>query len=667
MANRGLYTFVRDSTRAASEPVDGRADLYAGERTALTFDEALQVLTKGWRFFAAHRRLVIIKTVIAISSMLLLLATPWPMKIIIDNVIDGHPLTGVAAHILLPLVGTDRIALLTVIVGFLFFTAIMGGISGDRSVPLNTDTGSGGLDQAGASGDAANNGWSAWNGILGWFETQITLDLTQRVNQDLRTAIYKHFLGSPLQLYDEQKIGDAVFRVMNDSAGVGEIFYRGVLRPLMALTMFIGALVVITTKFRGEPMIPIGCALVMPLVAIVGTFFSRVFRSRAQTMRERGSDIMATFEERLANVQLIKAFGAEAHETRNVDSASWASYTATLKLVAFIALMIAIVAPPILLMIIVGLNHLFGEVIDHRLSLGDVVLILSYAMMLGGPATDLGATWVGLQEPIAGLRRVFSVLDRPNEDVSGDAAVDLGKISQVELRNVSIAYEGGAPVVRDISFELRKGELIALAGPSGTGKTTIISSIPRFIAPCAGEILINETDTRRIPLDALRSRIGFVFQQEALFARSIADNIRYATPDASDERMREAARLAGAGEFIAALPQQFDTMLGRRGARLSVGQKQRIAIARALIRAPEVLVLDEPTAPLDPVAEAALMRTLRDLARDRIVLIVAHRSSALSICDRIVFVAEGTMIAMGPHEELRRTCARYREYLSVAE
>jgi ABC-type multidrug transport system fused ATPase/permease subunit len=667
MANRGVYALVRDSTRTASDPIDGPADLYAGERTALTFGEALRVLIKGWKFFAAHRRLVILKFAIAISSMLLLLATPWPMKIIIDNVIDGHPLTGVAARILRPLVGTDRVALLTVVVGFLFFTAILGGISGDRSVPLDTDTGSGGVDQAGAGGAAANNGWSVWNGLLGWFETWITLDLTQRVNQDLRTAIYARFLRSPMQLYDEQKIGDAVFRVMNDSAGVGEIFYRGVLRPLMALTMFLGALVVITTKFRSEPMIPIGCALVMPLVAIVGAFFGRVFRNRAQTMRERGSDIMATFEERLANVQLIKAFGAEAHETRNVDSASWASYTATLKLVASIALMIAIVAPPILLMIIAGLNHLFGEVIDRRLSLGDVVLILSYMMMLGGPATDLGATWVGLQEPIAGLRRVFSVLDRLNEDVSGDAAVDLGKISQVELRNVSIAYEGGAPVVRDISFELRAGELVALAGPSGTGKTTIVSSIPRFIAPCAGEIVINGTDARRIPLDALRSRIGFVFQQEALFARSIADNIRYATPDARDEGMREAARLAGAAEFVAALPQQYDTMLGRRGARLSVGQKQRIAIARALIREPEVLVLDEPTAPLDPVSENALMRTLRDLARDRIVLIVAHRSSALSICDRVLFVADGTMIAMGPHEELRRTCARYREYLSIVE
>jgi ABC-type multidrug transport system fused ATPase/permease subunit len=667
MANRGVYAFVRDSTRAASEPLDGRPDLYAGERSALTFDEALRALTRGWRFFAPHRRLVIIKSAIAISSMLLLLVSPWPMKIIIDNVIDGRPLSGVAARILLPLVGTDRIALLAVIVGFLFFTAILVGISGDRAVPLNTDTGSGGLDQAGASGDAANNGWSVWNGLLGWFETQITLDLTQRVNQDLRTAIYAHFLRSPLQLYDEQKIGDAVFRVMNDSAGVGEIFYRGVLRPLMALTMFIGALVVITTKFRGEPMLPIGCALVMPMVAIVGTFFSRVFRNRAQTMRERGSDIMATFEERLANVQLIKAFGAEAHETRNVDTASWASYTATLKFVAFIALMIAIVAPPILLMIIVGLNHLFGEVIDRRLSLGDVVLILSYAMMLGGPATDLGATWVTLQEPIAGLRRVFSVLDRLNEDASGDAGVELGKISQVELRNISIAYDDGTPVVRDISFELRAGELIALAGPSGTGKTTIISSIPRFIAPCAGELLLNGIDARRVPLDTLRSRIGFVFQQEALFARSIADNIRYATPDASDEAMREAARLAGAADFIATLPQQYDTMLGRRGARLSVGQKQRIAIARALIREPDVLVLDEPTAPLDPVSEAALMRTLRDLARDRIVLIVAHRTGALAICDRVLFVADGSMVAMGPHEELRQTCARYREYLSVAE
>ncbi len=650
----------------ASDRSDSRArDIYATERESLSFSEALRLLTKSWPFFAAHRRLVILKSTIAIASMLLFLITPWPMKIIIDNVIDAHPLSGIPARILLPVAGTDRIELLLVIVIFLIITVMLTGISGDDPTPVDTETGSGGLDQAGQSGGAANNGWSLWNGLLGLIETSVTLDLSQRVNQDLRTAVYTRFLRSPLGLYGDQKIGDAVFRVMNDSAAINEVFYRGVLAPIMSITMFVCALIVISAQFSNEPMIPIGCAMILPLVALGGALFTRVFRDRAQTMRERGSNIMAVFEERLANVHLIKAYGAEGRESDTVDRASWNSYSATLKFIGFILAMVVLLTPPILFLIVIALYHLFGEVIDQRISLGDVVLLMSYGTMLARPMGELGAVWANLQAPISGLRRVFSVLDRLDEDQARDGEVDPGRISRIELRNVSIAYDDGVPVVHDISFELRSGELVALAGPSGTGKTSIICAIPRFIEPCAGEVTVNEIDVRRISHEKLRERIGFVFQTEALFSRSIADNIRYGVPDATDAHMREAACIAGAADFIDTLPEKYATMLGRRGARLSVGQKQRIAIARALIRKPDVLVLDEPTAPLDPGSEADLMRTLREIARDHIVLIVAHRAGTLAACDRILFASDGAMVASGTNDELRHSCASYREYLSI--
>jgi ABC-type multidrug transport system fused ATPase/permease subunit len=454
---------------------------------------------------------------------------------------------------------------------------------------------------------------------------------------------------------------------MNDSAGISEVFYRGVLAPFMSITMFVCAFIVITAQFSNEPMIPIGCATLLPIIAIAGAFFSRVFRDRSQTMREQGSNVMATFEERLANVNLIKAYGTEERETYAVDTASWKSYAATLKLIGFILAMVVILTPPILFLVMSGLYHLFGEVIEKRLTLGDVVLLMTYGGMLARPMGDLGATWANLQLPISGLRRVFSVLDRPDEDHARGGDISPGKITHIELRNVSIAYDDAVPVVREVSFELRAGELAAFAGPSGTGKTTIIGTIPRFIEPCAGEILINGIGSRRIPLDVLRNCVGFVFQQESLFSRTIADNIRYGLPEATDAQVHEAARIAGAANFIDTLPEKYATMLGRRGARLSVGQKQRIAIARALIRNPDVLVLDEPTAPLDPGSEADLMQTLRGLARDRIVLIVAHRAGTLAACDRILFASDGAMVATGTNEELRRTCAPYREYLSITE
>jgi subfamily B ATP-binding cassette protein MsbA len=649
-------------------PHDSRVhDLYANEHASLNFREAFRLLIKSWVFFAPHRRLVILKSIIATTALMLFLLAPWPMKIIIDNVIDAHPLTGISARILTPIAGTNRVTLLIVVVLFLLVSVILTGMSGDDPHPVDTDVGSGGLDQAGTTAKDANNGWSLWTGVLGLIETYVTLDLTQRVNQDLRTAIYSRFLRSPLGLYGDQKIGDAVFRVMHDSAGVGDVFYRGILAPIMSITMFICALIVLTAQFSNEPFIPLICAAVLPVIAIGSTLFSRIFRDQAQRMREQGSNVMAVFEERLANVHLIKAYGTEARETRVVDTASWGSFSATLKMIAFIMVLIVILAPLVGFIVISVIYHLMSEVIANRITLGDVILIASYGFMMGRPMGELGATWAFLQGPISGLRRVFSVLDRLDERQArgGDVAVET--IRDVEFRKVAIGYDDAIPVVRDISFELRTGELAAFAGPSGTGKTTIICSIPRFLEPCAGDILINGIDARTLSLDALRNRVGFVFQQEALFSRSIADNIRYGAPDASEAEMREAAGIAGAAEFVESLPEKYATMLGRRGARLSVGQKQRIAIARALIRKPDILVLDEPTAPLDPGSEAALMRTLRDISRERIVLIVAHRANTLALCDRILFVRDGTMVATGSDNELRRTCAPYREYLAVAE
>jgi ATP-binding cassette subfamily B protein len=213
-------------------------------------------------------------------------------------------------------------------------------------------------------------------------------------------------------------------------------------------------------------------------------------------------------------------------------------------------------------------------------------------------------------------------------------------------------------------MSMRAGEMVALAGPSGCGKTTLIHSIPRFIEPSAGTIAFDGVDSRAVAPDTIRARVGFVFQNESLFSTSIEDNIRYGSDDGSQADVREAAAMAGAAEFIDRLPDGYSTMLGRRGARLSVGQKQRIAIARALLRRPEIIVLDEPAAPLDPASESELLKTLTVLARDRIVIIVAHRAGTLAACDRVFFVHDGTIAASGTHAHLLATNRAYQAYLA---
>ncbi len=654
---------------ATSPAADSRANLlYAGERERVGAAEALGLMVRSWRFIREHRRLLAFKCVLAFTSLTFFLMSPWPVKIVIDNVIDARPLTGIPARLLLPLAGHDRALMLAIVAGFLLAAALLVGIVGDEPQELGTGVRSGELDQAALTANQANDGWSLWNGLFGYLEARVTIDLTQRINQSLRTAVYERFLRSPLPMYADQKIGDAVFRVMHDSAAIGAVLYRGVLAPLMSIFIFVLTLVILWAEFSGEPLIPAFAAITLPVVALGSGLFGRLLRDQSQQMRERGSDVMAAFEERVAQVQLIKAFGQEARERAHVDSASWGSYAATLRMLALAFAIILVLTPLLGVLFIALVYHLMREVIANRITLGDVVLLLSYTSLLTRPMSTIGSTWAELQAPAAGLRRIFSVLDRLGEQPwAGDGAGALARLGVLEFRDVSVGYHPSAPVLERISFELRAGEMAALAGPSGCGKSTLIYSIPGFLRPSVGAILLDGIDAATLSIAAVRDRIGFVFQQEALFSASIGDNIRYGARDASPADIERAAKMADAAEFIDALPERYDTMLGRRGARLSVGQKQRIAIARALIRDPELLILDEPTAPLDPATESGLIRTLRSLARERIVLIVAHRPETLAACDRVIFIQRGAVAASGTHRELLAGSAAYRDYLAVAE
>ena len=646
---------------AMPESVSGGHQLYGAEREHLGFGEAWRVLVKSWPFISRHRQLVTLKLALIIGSLMFHLVMPWPMKILIDTVIDGHRLTGIPAAIIIPLAGNSRSAILIAVTVFLFVTLILIGGAGDAVAGLGTSVGAVGLDQAGSTMNDSNMGDSNWNGLFGYYETKITIDLTQRINQDVRTAVYERFLRAPLGLYGDQKIGDAVFRTMNDSAAIGILLYQGIVAPLASIAIFLCTIGILWAQFSNEPIIPIAAALTFPLVAMGSGVFGRLFRTQSQRMRERGSDVIAAFEERLAQVQLIKAFGQEARERAEIDAASWRSYSATLWMAVLIGFSAMVVLPLVAFAGVAVVYHLMLEVIHGNITLGDVTLLLSYSGLLITPMFILGSTWASLQNAVAGLRRVHSVLDALAIDAppAVNAVAVVEPIKEVEFRELALGY-GDSTVLHDVSLRLRAGGLTAIAGPSGAGKTTILYAIPHFIEPRAGSILVNGRPCR----GELRRRVGFVFQQEALFSTSILENIRYGTPNADDSAVKQAALAAGAAEFIDRMPLGYQTILGRRGVRLSVGQKQSIAIARVLLRNPEILILDEPAAPLDSGSETFLIKTLYRLARDRIVLLVAHRRETLAACSTVNFVDDGTIQASGTHEELLRTCPAYGAYLA---
>src|SRR5277367_2317216 len=393
-------------------PRDSRANLlYAGEHAALTWREAWRILVKSWPFVSRYRRLVALKCALVFVSLTFFLMTPWPLKIVIDNVIDGHPLSGVPGAILTPMVGASRSELLVVVAIFLVVAAILVGMVAGDSESLGTNVSSGGLDLAGLTANDANDGSSLWNGLFGYLEARVTIDLTQRMNQSLRTAVYERFLRSPLALYADQKIGDAVFRVMYDSASIGPMLYDGVLAPIMSVVMFAMAMAVLSAQFSNQPVIVVAAILFLPVVAVGSGFFGRAIRAQSQKMRESGSNVMAAFEERVAQVQLIKAFGQESRETAVVDAASWQSYRSTLRMLAIFLVMVIVLAPVCCVLIGYSIYYLMMQVIAGRMTLGDIVLLASYGSMLASPMAIIGSTWISVQDPVAGLRRVHSVLD----------------------------------------------------------------------------------------------------------------------------------------------------------------------------------------------------------------------------------------------------------------
>ena len=325
---------------------------------------------------------------------------------------------------------------------------------------LGTNVNSGGLDQAGITANDANEGGSLWNGLFGYLESRVTIDLTQRMNQSLRTAIYERFLRSPLALYADQKIGDAVFRVMYDSASIGPVFYRGVLAPIMSVFMFVMAILVLSIQFSNEPVIIVVSILFLPVVAIGSTFFGRALRAQSQAMRESGSNVMAAFEERVAQVQLIKAFGQEARETAVVDAASWQSFRSTLRMIAIIFVSVIVLAPVCTVLIGYGLYYLMMQVVAGRMTLGDIVLLAGYGGMLANPMVIIGSTWASVQASVAGLRRVHSVLDNlaePVSDGSGDGSQRTHRQPGIQRRRDRLRRDSRVERRHDVDARRRDG------------------------------------------------------------------------------------------------------------------------------------------------------------------------------------------------------------------
>jgi subfamily B ATP-binding cassette protein MsbA len=488
-------------------------------------------------------------------------------------------------------------------------------------------------------------------GIGSYVSSYLMADVGQRVVMDLRNALFRHILAQSAGFFAHGATGRLLSRINNDvgqvqqavSETAGDLARESLaLVGYAALLMYYDARLTIVC-LTGAPLI------VYPLIRL-GQRVRRTTR-RSQEALEHLSHLSA---EAFTGHRIVKAFGTEGHETEKFKRAGYSLFRTNMKVTA------ALSSLPPLMELIGGIGMaaaiVYGsrQIASSRLTPGQFALFIGTLFLMYGPAKKLSRVNANLQQAIAASERIFEMLDTHTEVKElPDAAVLEPFRDRIEFREVGFGYdEGPGRIVRGVSFTVSAGQMIAIVGRSGAGKTTLVNLLPRFYDVSAGAIFIDGVDIRHVTLASLRGQIGIVTQDTVLFDDSIASNVAYGSPRATGEEIEAAARAANAHEFIAALPKGYDTMIGERGQRLSGGQRQRLAIARALLKNAPILVLDEATSALDAESERVVQEALANLMLNRTSFVIAHRLSTIRRADAIVVLEHGGIAEVGRHDDL---------------
>jgi ATP-binding cassette subfamily B protein len=495
-------------------------------------------------------------------------------------------------------------------------------------------------------------------GALTTLGTNILVALGLRLVFKLRCILFEHIQKLSLAFHDATPVGDSLYRVTWDSYAAQALVNSAIVPALTASLTLAGIGVIMVT--RDWALTLAAGAIAVPLFVLIRRLDPSL-TTQSLEFHARESEVSTRVQETLAGIRAVQAFGREAYEHARFQHNAEQSLRANLRLTVLQTAAQAVVG----LLMAGGCAAVVWiaaqRALEGRLTAGDVVLLVGYVVMLYTPLESLAYIAVAVQGAVAGARRVFAVLDTTPDVADAPGAVAQPRRADAHLvfERVWFSYRGGAPVLRDVSLELGPGETVALVGASGAGKSTLASLLLRFYDPTAGRITLDGQDLRRLTLRSLRERIAVVLQEPVLFAASIRENIAYGRPEATRDEIEAAARAAGAHDFIAALPDGYDTRIGERGATLSGGERQRLAIARAFVKDAPVLVLDEPTSALDAETERSLTDALERLMQARTTLIIAHRLSTIRGADRIAVLNDGVLVETGTHAELLAHSAAY--------
>ncbi len=484
-------------------------------------------------------------------------------------------------------------------------------------------------------------------------------DVSQRVIRDIRDRLYTKIQSFSLDYFSERRTGELLSRITNDVAVIENAISYGV-TDLFRQTFLI--MIYVTIAFSIHFKAACVVFFILPLIGWPMSLIGAKLKKLSRRTQENMADVNSILLETISGVRVVKAFSTEQHEISRFRVKNQEAYKLRLKSVKRMLLMNPITEIFGLFCGIGIILWMGRQVMDEQLSFGVFAFFLSSILLIISPLKKLGNVNAMTQQALAANERIYDVLDQqPSVQEKSDAVILSTIQMNIKLENVSFRYESeGAPVLQNISLEINVGELVAIVGPTGTGKSTLANLIPRFYDATAGRITVDGQDVRDVTFESLRHQIGIVSQETFLFNDTVGANICYGTPQATRTEVETAAQRAYAHQFITKMPEGYQTIIGDRGFRLSGGEKQRIAIARAILRNPPILILDEATSQLDSESEKFVQEAVDKLMVGRTVIAIAHRLSTIRKANKIVVLDKGGIVGLGPHEELLTSCSLYK-------
>lgn len=572
-------------------------------------------------FLRPYRTRVVIITALSIVEVGLAALTPWFLKTIIDNVLGGQPMAPWLASAVDRLIGPHPVTLLITI-------AVTGLV-----LQLLLE-------------------------MVMMLHTQLQVNTGQHIVYDLRRRLLDRLLALSLRHHLTTRTADAVYRLEADAYCVNDLAMGGVF-PLAMSGLKLAVMFSILAQL--DPSLALLSLAVVPFLWACLRYWSTKMVDRAEKVKQAEAALVDRMFEILSSVKVVKSFAREAFELGRFHVVGTGTMQSRLRLTwqeswFAMALSMTTLTGTALILIVGGMH-----VLDGTLTAGGLLVVLAYLTAVYTPLSSIAHTAGQLQQAVASSKRVREILALDPETADATAGRDArGVAGEIVFDDVRFAYDPARPLLDGISFSARPGEMVALVGLTGAGKSTLASLIPRFFAPTSGQVRLDGIDVREYSLQSLREQVALVPQDAVLFGATIGDAIRYGRLDATDTEVVEAARAAHVDHFIARLPQGYQTPLAEAGATLSGGERQRISIARALLKNARILILDEPTSSLDALSEDAVFQALRQLRAGRTTLVIAHRLSTIRDASRILVLHEGRLVAQGRHDDLLQSNALYR-------